>query len=135
MCAMKRTSRPSSGRSAPPPDCPLDFCLRLLAGAWTSKILWYLCEEPRRFGDLRRDLGGITSKVLSSRLRELETKGVVARDVLPVSPPQVSYRLTALGKELRPVLDAMALLGEKAGQGSGRVRTGEDPSGHSDLGG
>jgi DNA-binding HxlR family transcriptional regulator len=115
---MTMTTRPSSGRAAPPPECPLDHCLRLLAGAWTAKILWYLCEEPRRFGDLRRDLGGITSKVLSSRLRELEGKGVVAREVIPASPPQVSYRLTSLGKELRPVLEAMARLGEKAGQSS-----------------
>lgn len=105
-----------SRRTPPPQDCPLDVCLRLLAGAWTPKVLWYLCDEPRRFGDLRRDIGTITSKVLTTRLREMEELGVVAREVIPASPPQVSYSLTQLGKELKPVLDAMAQVGEKLGR-------------------
>ena len=100
-------------RTPPPQDCPLDVCLRLLAGAWTPKVLWYLCDEPRRFGDLRRDIGTITSKVLTTRLREMEELAVVAREVIPTSPPQVEYSLTKLGKELKPVLDAMAQVGEK----------------------
>ncbi|WP_411801125.1 winged helix-turn-helix transcriptional regulator [Acidithiobacillus ferriphilus] len=102
-------------RPPPPENCPLDTCLRLLSGAWTPKVLWYLCDEPRRFGDLRRDIGTITSKVLTTRLREMEALGVVAREVIPTSPPQVSYSLTALGRELKPVLEAMARVGEKLG--------------------
>ncbi len=76
-------------------------------------MLWYLCDDPRRFGDLRRDIGTITSKVLTARLRELEELGVVAREVIPTSPPQVMYSLTKLGEELKPVLEAMAHVGEK----------------------
>jgi DNA-binding HxlR family transcriptional regulator len=105
-----------STKTPPPQDCPLDLCLRLLAGAWTPKVLWYLCDEPRRFGDLRRDIGSITSKVLTTRLREMEELGVVAREVIPTSPPQVEYSLTKLGMELKPVLDAMAQLGGKLGK-------------------
>ena len=106
----------SARKSPPPQDCPLDVCLRLLAGAWTPKVLWYLCDEPRRFGDLRRDIGMITSKVLTTRLREMEELGVVAREVIPASPPQVQYSLTKLGQEMKPVLDAMAQVGEKLGK-------------------
>lgn len=105
-----------STRIPPPQDCRLDVCLRLLAGAWTPKVLWYLCDEPRRFGDLRRDIGTITSKVLTTRLREMEELGVVARKVIPTSPPQVEYSLTKLGRELKPVLDAMAQVGGKLGR-------------------
>lgn len=87
--------------------------MKLLSGAWTTKILWYLCDEPRRFGELRRDIGTITQKVLTSRLRVLEAQGIVLREVHSLSPPQVSYRLTPLGRELRPVLEAMTRVGEK----------------------
>lgn len=100
-------------RTPPPQDCPIDVCLQLLAGAWTLKVLWYLCDEPRRFGDLRRDIGKITSKVLTARLREMEELGVVTREVIPTSPPQVEYSLTKLGRELKPVLDAIAQVGGK----------------------
>ena len=110
------TTTLSPRREPPPPDCPLDLILRLLSGAWTPKILWYLCDEPRRFGELRREIGGITPKVLTARLRTLEAQGVVAREVLPLSPPQVTYRLTPVGRELRPVLDEMARVGEKLGE-------------------
>ncbi|HEX4922586.1 MAG TPA: helix-turn-helix domain-containing protein, partial [Bdellovibrionales bacterium] len=64
--------RQKKSRVPPPPeDCPLEECLSFLAGEWTTKILWYLREEPRRFGDLKRDLGTISAKVLTTRLREL----------------------------------------------------------------
>lgn len=105
-----------SAKTPPPQDCPLDACLRLLSGAWALKVLWYLCDEPRRFGDLRRDIGRITSKVLTVRLREMEELGIVAREVIPTSPPQVEYSLTALGKELKPVLDAIEQVGKKLGK-------------------
>ncbi|MGZ3689422.1 MAG: winged helix-turn-helix transcriptional regulator [Bdellovibrionota bacterium] len=102
--------RPNKAGPAPE-GCPLEECLRLLNGAWTPKILWYLRVEPRRFGDLKRDLNGISAKVLTTRLRELEELGVVERTVMPTSPPTVEYELTALGSKLRPVLDAIAEVG------------------------
>lgn len=104
--------RPKKSRvTAPHEDCPLEDCLALLAGAWTPKILWYLRVEPRRFGDLRRDLNGVSAKVLTTRLRELEERGVVVRTVLPTSPPTVEYALTAVGLKLQPVLDAIVDVG------------------------
>lgn len=82
--------------------------LKFLSGAWTPEILWYLREEPRRFGDLRRDLVTVSAKVLTARLRQLEASGVVARTVMPSSPPTVEYALTSLGQKFHPILDSMA---------------------------
>ena len=101
-------------KSGPAPEsCPLEGSLKLLAGAWTPKILWYLRLEPRRFGDLKRDLETISAKVLTTRLRELEKRGVVIRTVMPTSPPTVEYALTELGAKLNPVLDAIVEVGRQ----------------------
>ncbi len=101
-------------KSGPPPqDCPLETSLKLLAGAWTPQILWYLRTEPRRFGDLKRDLGPISAKVLTTRLRELEKRGVVTRAVMNSSPPTVEYALTPLGHKLNPILKSIAEVGKE----------------------
>jgi DNA-binding HxlR family transcriptional regulator len=96
-----------------PGDCPLEETLQLLAGAWTPKVLWNLRAGTRRFGELRRLLGGISAKVLTTRLRELEERGLVTRVVHPTSPPSVEYSLTPLGHEIQPVLCAIADVGRK----------------------
>jgi DNA-binding HxlR family transcriptional regulator len=83
-----------------------------MAGAWTAEIIWYLQKEPRRFGDLQRDLAGVSSKVLTARLRELEERGVLDRQVFPTKPPTVEYSLTVLGRRLLPVLDAIVEVGK-----------------------
>jgi DNA-binding HxlR family transcriptional regulator len=84
-----------------------------MAGAWTAEVIWYLQNGPRRFGDLQRDLAQVSAKVLTSRLRELEERGVLERKVLPTSPVTVEYSLTALGKKMQPVLDAIADVGKQ----------------------
>ncbi len=105
--------RHRANKSGPAPQgCPLEASLKLLAGAWTPQILWYLRSEPRRFGDLKRDLAGISAKVLTTRLRELEKRGVVTRTVMPSSPPTVEYALTGLGQKMGPVLQAIAEVGK-----------------------
>ena len=95
------------------PECPLEEGLRFLAGAWTPKILWYLQEGPLRFADLRRKLEGVSAKVLTTRLRELEEKRVVLRVVQPTSPPTVLYSLTKLGRRFQPVLQAIVDVGSE----------------------
>jgi DNA-binding HxlR family transcriptional regulator len=92
----------------PPDDCPLEDVIALLAGAWTIRILWYLCQRPRRFGELRRNLGEVRAKVLTQRLRTLEKRGLVARRPIASALREVEYSVTPLGRELEPVLDAMA---------------------------
>ena len=101
-------------KSGPVPvGCPLEAGLKIIAGAWTPQILWYLRLEPRRFGDLKRDLGAVSAKVLTTRLRELEKLGMVTRHVMPTSPPTVEYALTPVGLKLNPVLDAIAAVGKE----------------------
>lgn len=95
----------------PPPTCPLSEVLRLLRGAWAPNVVWSLSGEPRRFGELRHDLPKISARVLSARLRELETRGLVTRRVLETSPPSVEYALTPLGRELLPAINALASVG------------------------
>ena len=82
-------NRASPPRMPPPEDCLLDPCLRFLSSTWTTRILWFLDCGPRRFGDLRRDLGTISAKVLTQRLRAMEAKGLIARRRIATSPVQV----------------------------------------------
>ena len=101
----------TKGRSAGtsiPKGCPLDRVFRLLAGEWTTHILWVLSHNgTTRHGELRRLVDGISSKVLTDRLRMLEKEGIVFRDYEPTVPPKVSYGLTDAGKELDGALRAM----------------------------
>jgi DNA-binding HxlR family transcriptional regulator len=98
---------------APPQPCMLTECMEVLAGAWAPNVIWSLRTGARRFSELRGDIPPITAKVLSRRLTELESRGVVARRVLPTSPPSVEYELTALGAELVPALDAIVSVGHR----------------------
>lgn len=97
----------------PPLECPLSECMSLLGGAWSPNIIWYLSSGPRRFGELKLDIPPITAKVLSTRLRELEARQVVTRQVLPTSPPSVEYELTELGRDLLPVITAIIDVGAR----------------------
>jgi len=86
----------------------MDSLLRLLMGPWTTYILWILSTKgPTRFGALKQEIRGISSKVLTERLRKLESAGVIYRDYVPTVPPRVTYGLTARGAELRQVLDTL----------------------------
>lgn len=90
-----------------PPACPMDEAAALLAGAWTPHVIWYLSKQPRRFGELRTDIPGISARVLSARLRELQAKGVVSCTPLATSPPSAEYALTELGREIVPALTTL----------------------------
>jgi DNA-binding HxlR family transcriptional regulator len=97
----------------PPPACPLTESLTLLRGAWAPNVIWCLSGEPRRFGELRHDIPRISARVLSARLRELESRGLVSRHLLATSPPSAEYALTELGRELLPAINALARVGQK----------------------
>lgn len=111
----------------PPAGCPMGACMALLGGAWTTNVIWQLSGGPRRFGELYRDIRGISPKMLTARLRELEAKRVVTREVAPSSPPSVEYALSELGKELIPVIDAIVRVGTRllhaAGPPTGPARS------------
>lgn len=97
----------------PPPECPLGACLAVIGGAWTPNIIWYLRDGPRRFSELKDDIGKVSAKMLTQRLRRLEADGVVSRRVMPTSPPTVEYALTDLGAELKPAIEAIVEVGRR----------------------
>ncbi len=91
-----------------PMDCPMDAILRLIMGQWTTYILWILSNKgPSRFGALKRSIDGISSKVLTERLRMLEHHKIINREVRPTSPPEVTYSLTERGKALVQILNPL----------------------------
>lgn len=97
----------------PPEPCMLTECMSVIAGAWAPNVIWCLRAGPRRFSELKSDIPPVTSKVLSTRLRELEDRGVILRSVMPTTPPSVEYQLTPLGAELIPALEAVVAVGHK----------------------
>jgi DNA-binding HxlR family transcriptional regulator len=104
----------------PPPGCPIAACMAVLGGAWTPVLIWKLSGEPRRFGELQRDVPAISPKMLTTRLRDLEEKGVVVREVVPTSPPSVEYSLSVLGRELIPVINSIVRVGTRIREGAER---------------
>jgi DNA-binding HxlR family transcriptional regulator len=84
----------------PPTGCPLGDCMRVLAGAWTAHVIWYLRGGERCFTELQLDIGRVSAKVLTNCLRKLEREGIIARLTKPTSPPTVWYCLTPAGQEL-----------------------------------
>lgn len=109
----------------PTPLCPLSECMAVLGGAWTPNILWYLSEGPRRFSELRTDIPLVSAKVLTQRLRELEERGVIGRNVMPTSPPSVEYVLTEHGQEFLPAIRAIVDVGYRLKQ---KLRDGHQPA-------
>jgi len=93
--------------------CPAELTLDIIGGRWKVLIVWQLFQGARRFSELSRALEGITQKMLTQQLRELEHDGIVHRQVYAQVPPKVEYSLTPLGESLRSVVDAMCEWGMK----------------------
>lgn len=94
------------------PACPVETTLTLIGDKWKVLILRDLMPEKKRFGELRRSLGGVSQKVLTAQLRDMEKSGLVSRTVYAEVPPRVEYALTETGRSLKPILDAMWQWGE-----------------------
>jgi DNA-binding HxlR family transcriptional regulator len=94
------------------PECPVEAALSVIGGRWKILIICRLFEGKHRFNEMRRSIAGVSQRVLTHNLRELERDGVVERRVLPESPPHVEYGLTAFGRTLEPVLDRLCEWGE-----------------------
>ncbi|HIW16380.1 MAG TPA: helix-turn-helix transcriptional regulator [Firmicutes bacterium] len=95
------------------PACPVETTLTLISDKWKVLILRDLMPGARRFGELKKSLGGVSQKVLTAQLREMEGSGLLTRTVYPEVPPHVEYTLTELWRSLKPVLDAMQAWGEE----------------------
>ncbi len=95
------------------PACPVETTLMLIGDKWKVLILRDLLGGTKRFGELKKSIGTVSQKVLTSQLRDMEQKGLVSRKVYAEVPPRVEYTLTETGYSLKPILDAMETWGKQ----------------------
>ena len=94
-------------------DCPVEYTASMIANKWKILILRDLITGTKRYNELTRSIKGISAKVLTENLRELEKDGIIIRKVYPVVPPKVEYSLTEKGNDLKPIIDLMRNYGNK----------------------
>ena len=89
------------------PDCPVATTVALIGNKWKLLIIRNLLVRPWRFNELHKSLEGISQKVLTESLRQMESDGIITRTVYPEVPPRVEYALSELGESMRPILMSM----------------------------
>ena len=94
------------------PACPVEVTLKLMGNKWKILIIRDLLDGTKRFGELKKSVGNITQKVLTSNLRSMEESGLLIRKVYAQVPPKVVFTLTETGYSLKPILDSMAKWGD-----------------------
>lgn len=95
--------------------CSFNFALDMVSGKWKGLILWHLRAEVLRYGEIRKKLDGITQKMLTQTLRDLEKHQLITRKVYPVVPPKVEYTITEHGSKLIPIFEQMLEWGNDVG--------------------
>ena len=95
------------------PDCPVATTVQIIGNKWKLLIIRNLLVRPWRFNELHKNLDGISQKVLTDSLRQLEADRIITRTVYPEVPPRVEYALSKLGESMRPILDSMQEWGNK----------------------
>jgi len=93
------------------PACPVATTVQIIGSKWKLLIMRNLLQRPWRFNELKKDLEGISQKVLTDSLRSMEADGIITRTVYPEVPPRVEYALSDLGESMRPIMDAMEIWG------------------------
>ena len=93
------------------PACPVATTVALIGSKWKLLIMRNLLARPWRFNELKKDLEGISQKVLTDSLRSMEADGIITRTVYPEVPPRVEYALSELGESMRQIMDAMEIWG------------------------
>ena len=89
------------------PPCPVATCIQLFGNKWKIYIIQQLQERPFGFNELQRAIAGISQKVLSSNLKEMEKTGLITRTVIPETPIRTEYALSEVGESLMPVINSM----------------------------
>lgn len=98
----------------PGDPCPVDVTLAVIGGKWKAVLVFHMSRGgTQRFAELRRKTPGISERVLTRQLRELEADGIVRREVFPEVPPRVEYSLTGYGHTLKPITEAMCEWGKR----------------------
>jgi DNA-binding HxlR family transcriptional regulator len=118
MAKIETAARPRATSQA---HCPVEATLDVIGGKWKVVILFWLKDRTLRFGELRRKIPGVSERVLTQQLRELEADGVVRREVFPQVPPRVEYSLTDYGRTLRPITELMCAWGKEHLRRNGRA--------------
>ena len=95
------------------PACPVEVTLMLISDRWKVLIIRDLLDGTKRYGELKKSVGNITQKVLTTKLRDMEESGLLTRKVYAEVPPRVEYTLTDTGLSLKPILDAMIDWGQE----------------------
>ena len=90
------------------PECPVATTVELIGSKWKLLILKYLLNKTMRYNELKREIDGISQKVLTSTLKSMVEDGIVIRTSCPEVPPRVEYSLSEIGESMRPVIDVMA---------------------------
>jgi DNA-binding HxlR family transcriptional regulator len=107
-------------------NCPVEAAVDVFGGKWKALILWWLQERTWRFAELRRQIPGITEKMLTQQLRELEADGIVDRRIYATVPPKVEYSLTEYGRSLKRALREICDWGRSHMERIGAVETWPD---------
>jgi DNA-binding HxlR family transcriptional regulator len=94
-------------------ECPVKKTAEIIEGKWTTLVIRELLPHKKRYSEIQRALKGISPKVLTTRLRMLEQKGLITRTVYATVPPTTEYELTSIGQKLEKVLNAMAVFGKE----------------------
>jgi len=108
MTAIKEKSSIQQNKKFAREHCPVTYLMDRIGGYWKPIILYHLNTGDKRYSELRRAIPAVTEKVLIQHLKQLEADKLVVRESMPVVPPHVTYRLSAAGKGLQPVIQAMA---------------------------
>ena len=95
------------------PPCPVEVTLSMISDRWKVLILRDLITGTKRFGELRKSIGNVSQKVLTTNLRSMEDDGLIKRKVFAEVPPRVEYTLTDTGMSLKPILDSMEKWGKE----------------------
>lgn len=100
------------------PACPVATTVQMIGSKWKLLIMRNLLSRPWRFNELKKDLEGISQKVLTDSLRSMEADGIITRTVYPEVPPRVEYALSELGESMRPIIKAMEVWGTEYKKGN-----------------
>jgi DNA-binding HxlR family transcriptional regulator len=108
MAAIKQSSTIQENKAYALAQCPVTYVMERIGSYWKPIILWHLASGDKRYGELKRAIPAITEKMLIQHLKQLESDKLIIREAKPVVPPFVTYRLSAAGRALTPIVDAMA---------------------------